>query len=242
MNAVLTDKLRIDRELSIGALYETFAPYLSTERIGGCDCCHTENEIRLLSGALKTIPIGILEEFGFSAMLTWGDVRDFKRILPRLYEHLAWSKEIRFAGGMIGKLKNADWKTWPEPEQIAIKQYLSALFLSAISMEDGWLDTKEIYLGLKECEFDFIAPLNRELDSAPFETFSSSIANLILSVGYKLMEEIQSGARIDRRLIDWLVEDRIAFRLERTYDLLADDSEFAKQLLSALEMIEWLRL
>ncbi len=51
-----------------------------------------------------------------------------------------------------------------------------------------------------------------------------------------------AAIRIDRRLIDWLVEDRIAFRLERTYDMLADDSAFARQLLSALEMIEWLRL
>lgn len=78
-----------------------------------------------------------LRKYAFKAMTTWGDEKDFKYFVPRLFE--IGAEELLYGGGelqleaLFGKLDCACLKEWPVEEQEAVNDYLFCL----------WRDTLE---------------------------------------------------------------------------------------------------
>ncbi len=75
---------------SVERLYQVFAKYPLREDTGMCPCCHDpEDRKRLHAKPLRELSPEDLEPYTWSALLTWGDVEDFKHFLPRLFETIS---------------------------------------------------------------------------------------------------------------------------------------------------------
>jgi len=139
---------------AIEALYATFnAP--PPPVIEGCPCCIEKRGVDvLLTTPLRKLTPDQLWGYVSGAFLTVGDQRDYRYLLPRIFELSA------DRGGVpgdieviIGKLKRAQWRSWPDHQQEVITEVLDAWFTSAVIAgaaypEDdyGW-----IYAG-EECD------------------------------------------------------------------------------------------
>lgn len=130
------------------ALYETFARYSPPRALEGCPCCVDPAESDALARAdLRSLDVDDLDHYALKAISTWGDVVHFKHFLPRLFE-LLWRDPDAFMGNesLLGKLAEAAWTTWPQPETRAVASYLEQLWHAVLSRmpedeTDGRADT-----------------------------------------------------------------------------------------------------
>jgi hypothetical protein len=124
---------------AIAALYETFSCYHLRERISACTHCHGSADDQLLhSKKLRDLGIGELHHYIWDAMTTWGDDYDFRHFLPRILELYAIEDSLKsdriYPEVALGKLHYAKWSKWPTDEQVAVKEFLLALWESKISV------------------------------------------------------------------------------------------------------------
>src|SRR5438045_109945 len=72
---------------AIERLYEAFRHYPLRPEIEYCTHCITpEQAQRIYARPLRALTMHDLMSYACSAMGTWGDVRDFKHFLPRIFE------------------------------------------------------------------------------------------------------------------------------------------------------------
>jgi hypothetical protein len=116
-------------------LYEIFARYPPPALIECClcGCTKPDETAHLVAVPLRNISFADLSDYCFSAITTQGLVDDFRYLLPRILEGIAeqpfgCNPEILF-----GKLKCADWLTWSEDEIAAVRDYLRALWRTALN-------------------------------------------------------------------------------------------------------------
>ncbi len=120
---------------ALDGLYTTFAAYPFRPEMPCCPCCVDRDKIR----AVGQLPLRQLDEdrlmpLASHLLTTWGEVDDFRHVLPRLFElsttHvLTWpSIEIVF-----GKLPYAEWTTWPDAEQRAMTNFVQAWWAMELS-------------------------------------------------------------------------------------------------------------
>ncbi len=112
-------------------LYRVFKPYRLGDDFTGCDHCVAESESqRLASIPLRDLTVRDVNRYAFKAMTTWGTERHFKHFLPRLLE-LAYHDYLAFdfPEVLLGKLADANWRTWPDPEPDVIQRFLEAFWL-----------------------------------------------------------------------------------------------------------------
>ncbi len=129
----------------IDQLYTTFEKYtiLSDLRGRSCECCVSDEEIRLLlSKRLKDLDDDDIGHFLRSAITTYGDLNDFKHFLPRILE-LMKNPDSEVFGDFLTfeKLNYSDWKTWNKNEVIVIENFFVALWIEIISKEDSSFGT-----------------------------------------------------------------------------------------------------
>lgn len=118
---------------TIEALYETFAAYPLKSSIEGCPCCVSgSDKDKLHTAALRDLTSDNLSRYSNKAMTTWGDTDDFRHFLPRILELVA---EGKFDPAALRKLNYGEWKTWPENEQAAVKDFLLAWWQAQIQNE-----------------------------------------------------------------------------------------------------------
>jgi hypothetical protein len=149
LNEIELLNMKANRALNdaIEKLYKVFSRYPLRKHVEGCPCCvHEEDKLALESKPLRELTAAELGRYSFKAMTTWGDKDDFRHFLPRISEllvsetGLGWDEEV-----ILGKLALAEWKDWPEQEQIDVRDFLHAgwnslLLQSEPSIEpDGWL-------------------------------------------------------------------------------------------------------
>lgn len=118
-------KLENEISLAVERLYEVFLPYKRRDKVEGCTCCVSEEQVRkLCSVPLRKITSENFTTYPFKAMTTWGDTLDFKHFLPRILE-LAFKNEINYGiDEIIQKMVYADWVNWRQEERQAIEDFL----------------------------------------------------------------------------------------------------------------------
>ncbi len=137
---------------SIEELYQVFsaeAPPL----IEGCPCCiDTRNVDVLLSNPLRELNGDQLWRYITGAYLTLGDDRDFRYLMPRIFELAAVDPfAVPDTEIVLGKLAPARWETWKTSEKEAILEFIDAWFSAALEQdlvpgENGWIDQTETIL------------------------------------------------------------------------------------------------
>lgn len=146
---------------NIKTLYEVFKPYtiLDNLRDRSCDCCVTNNDIKLLlSKQLKDLSKDDLGHFFRKAITTFGDVNDFKHFLPRILELMINHKCVIDDFIDFEKLNYCEWLNWKINEIEVMKEFFKNLLNTAL---DKNLDTIDncILLNLKHNDFDELSKI-----------------------------------------------------------------------------------
>lgn len=106
-------------------LYRTFGGYRIGDDFTGCECCvGPEHSARLAAPPVRTLTYDDLKFYSQKAISTWGNVRHFKHFLPRLLElSIEHRDDFMDLAVVFGKLKYADFDSWPQIEQDAVNQF-----------------------------------------------------------------------------------------------------------------------
>jgi hypothetical protein len=132
---------------AVEKLYQVFSTYPLNLEMDHCPhCVFFEDIERITNRPLRELSAQDLEEYSRKAMTTWGDNRDFRHFLPRLFELLPHPSEALLDPETIfGKLNYGEWSEWPEEERKAIIEYCDKLWRYVLSSR-GPIDPVEDYL------------------------------------------------------------------------------------------------
>lgn len=142
---VLDDQLaRNELEAAIEDLYRVFAVPVPPV-IEGCPCCiDTRGVDVLLTTPLRGLSGGHLWRYVTGAFLTVGGERDFRYLLPRIFELAAIAQyELPDCEIVLSKLARAEWQNWRDVERTAIERFIHAWLGYALeedlkNIADGW--------------------------------------------------------------------------------------------------------
>lgn len=133
-------------EAIIEQLYSVFSKYplAGGLRERSCDCCVTDEEIRILATIpLRELSHKELRSFMIDAISTFGDVEDYKHFLPRILELMVDSEsDFIFDFICYEKLNYSEWETWDFNEINAILFYFLELWKKIINDENS--TTKQV--------------------------------------------------------------------------------------------------
>ena len=121
--------------------------------IKGCPCCIDTRKVDvLLSNPLRELNGDQLWRYITGAYLTVGGDRDFRYLMPRIFELAAVGPfGVPDTEIVLGKLALARWESWKVTEKEAILEFIDAWFSAALEQEllhaeDGWTDQTEAIL------------------------------------------------------------------------------------------------
>ena len=102
---------------------------------------------RLASRPLRELQPQDVQAYARHALTTWGDDREFRHYLPRLFELLTEGPHCLDVELLIGKL-DPEWTTWPEDERSALLRFLDALWDWALETYPDKIAARDILRGL----------------------------------------------------------------------------------------------
>ena len=117
-------------EQAIERLYTTFSRYPRPAKIECCPCGCTKPDAtaHLVAVPLRELRFSELEDYCFSGLTTQGTDDDFRYLLPRLFQGIAFENCLCNPEILFGKLRYAKWTGWSHDEVASIKEYLRALW------------------------------------------------------------------------------------------------------------------
>ena len=129
---------------AVNALYREFdAP--APDVIEGCPCCiDTRGTDALLNTPLRQISGEAIWRYVTGAFFTVGSERDFRYLMPRIFELGALSpNDVPEQEIILNKLRLANWQAWKPTERASVDEFLDAWFDYALAqdiseVEDGW--------------------------------------------------------------------------------------------------------
>jgi hypothetical protein len=153
---------------AIARLYEMTSDERPDGPVDGCTHCKSKADMELLGSIEReTAPRWLMDDFGFSAMLTWGSERDFRWFLPRILELLADHPGMATGPEIIAsRLHMAGLDEWPDDEQEVVRDAFVALW--HLWLDGGrpwrrpwrrrgawcWLHPRDILLAAGDIEVD----------------------------------------------------------------------------------------
>jgi hypothetical protein len=119
---------------AIEELYQVFSRYGKPRAIEVCPCgCTRTDAIKgLLDKPLVDLSLEDLARYSTHAMTTAGTEADFKYFLPRLLDRITVEQYFYPAEFVFGKLRYANWSSWPQDEQSTVREFLHALWSRVI--------------------------------------------------------------------------------------------------------------
>jgi hypothetical protein len=124
-------------EGAIDAVYAAFAAP-KPRVIEGCPCCSDKrNTDILLSKPLRELTGEDLWPYVSGVFLTIGDMRDYRYLLPRIFEiAIVDPGSCPNIEIVLGKLKLATWRSWSAGERTSIETLLDAWFDAVLAQAE----------------------------------------------------------------------------------------------------------
>lgn len=124
-------------EMALTDLSEVLAVYPFRSDMPVCSHCITEDDRRNLSRQPAHLPGPTIDRFVAKSMVTWGEVPDFKRVLPEILTRTT-NGQLSVPEGLIGaRLRRAGWHDWPAAEAPAVRRTLRAAWLATLAQGPG---------------------------------------------------------------------------------------------------------
>lgn len=131
---------------ALEAVYRTFE-MRPPAAIHGCPCCiATRGTDVLLTTPLRQITGQALWQYVSGALLTVGDLHDFRYLLPRILDvSVNDPGNAHYPEVVLGKLSLAYWRTWAADEQRAVEEFIDAWLERAFKTDlasgaDDWIN------------------------------------------------------------------------------------------------------
>lgn len=200
-------------EETINNLYTVFSQYIveGNLRVRSCDCCVSDNEIRLLlSKPLKELTAEDIYHFMTSAVTTYGAVKDYKHFLPRILELMIYQNDVVDDFFIYEKLNYCQWLSWNIEEVKAIKLFFENLLIDALSKDSDNVNdfiyiNHCISLNLKYNDFERLSKILLKTDSKIF----------IKSVIYTIVDDYYE--KVDVRLTNLYSSEKILKKIEELF-------------------------
>lgn len=234
-------------EDAVGHLYSVFSEYPLRPDTGACSCCHEpEEELKLHSKPLRELTEDDLERYGYSALLTWGSVDDYKHFLPRLFEIASKTNGIDWIYKPIifAKLQHAEWWNWPENERNAVENYIHALWRWFLVDINCNLDPNDLLCGIAHALEDMTPFLIewRNSDLVGLHKLAKFVIDQAGTIVKKmhLSDGFWSSRRVQmRQIIDWLLEPATKDVLENTF-LESTSNPLLDDIATGADWLNWL--
>ena len=124
-------------DIAIDEMYKTFSKYPLKSTIDGCPCCVSDSDKATLhSKELRKLEDDDISYYAFKAMTTFGDLEDFKHLLPRIFELSAKHQLGVNTFVIIGKLEYGNWENWDKEEKETIYNFLNSWWKYEINNND----------------------------------------------------------------------------------------------------------
>jgi hypothetical protein len=231
---------------AIDNLYATFAHCRIVDDFTGCDCCvGPEHSAKLATPPLRELTYADLERYSRKAISTWGNVRHFKHFLPRLLElSIDHRDDFLDLAVVFGKLKYAQFDSWPQQEQNAVNRYFDEYW--EYQLDDPVVGAFEDSIDTVLCSLaNALSSVQRFLDAwiaKPTENAKRHFAAFILNNDDTLLKKARlSNAFWDTtgqphtEVVNWLGSDAVYRILIGPEDpVLVDDFEYAWPQLMAI--------
>jgi hypothetical protein len=152
-------------QIAVENSYAVFAPYISLPVDKGSPITVTDKmRLPLETQALRELTKEDLDIFVFKALTTWGNEDDLRHFLPRILELTANQAFWTWLGlyQFFHKFKLANWKMWPQEEQVAIEVYCQALWRYILDLIPV---SENIFSSHTNC---FLVNLTEILDIQPY--------------------------------------------------------------------------
>ncbi len=228
-------------QIAISNLYQVFSSYSSQQPVYGCPHCISKEDANLLAGALQSIETHVLADYAGSAITTWGDVDDFKRFLPRLFELGSFDKSFGADQEiLLSKLSYGKWKEWSDVEQDAVECYLKALIRYTL-LEQTFLRTTEIIDGASRSGFDVVSALTSIVREDPSLQSTIALCDLIESLYQRLLNHDRGGQHTYSKIRKWLLSQEITERLENVFFEEMERPATAAKISHAVDLISFIR-
>lgn len=234
---------------AVARLYEAFSRYPLRSTTSPCLHCHSpDEETALRERPLRDLSVESLRGFAADAMMTWGDVLDFKHFLPRIFEIVAtgdfnWPDlPIVFA-----HLTRGEWRTWPESERIACETYLMAKWHATLFEFPAVHDADEVLCAFGQCSEDLGTYL-QAWTIADGEPPVRHLAAFLWDNGQSLIEgrglrnAFWSGDKHKQQVQvrEWLRDPSLVQHVEKVF-FKASSPEIENQLSTAITLLEALQ-
>ncbi|MFD2247665.1 hypothetical protein [Pontibacter ruber] len=173
---------------------------------------------------------------------TWGELKDFKHFLPRIFELIA-----RYESGeteawiAFEKLNYTDWKNWKASEYEALLCYLNSLWVQLINEQDTaalW-NFDELFSSIAKVHPSFRWILKQWEDSQN-ATSILRFCNFIEDNATELirrnsLKQFRDNPKLTFEFINW-AKSKMLPRLEEVFSS-SDNEELLVKILSAVETI-----
>lgn len=230
---------------AIENLYVTFARYPLRAEIPFCDHCHDEGEI----AALRSVPLRKLaaRELGhvaFDLVTTFGELPDYKHLLPRVLELMAAKDPDPGFEPWVqaGKLAHTHWRTWPLPEQAAVEAFWRALFRNRLA--SPWATSvfdyrpDDVLAAMARADLDITAELAHwDADTSASATLWLAAVIADLGQGAELALHWAELSAAAAQFRDFLLDAEKPLRLQEAFHHATNADQ--QQLLSDAEQLAW---
>lgn len=226
---------------AIAALYETFDKYAGTGPVNGCACCTDPKDWQLLGGQTSQVPTAVLSRFAFSAMLTWGDLDDFKRFLPRLLELVALAPDsIMDIAQLIEKLEYGHWLDWPYNEQAAVEKYFKSLLFYAGTAGPDYVAFSEVVNGATTIGIDVTSALTTTVAMDGSLNSTLALCSLIENWASGFSSKERAKNKRYAPLLAWLLSSAVKEQIESAFYNNMENDEVAEKLSCAMAYLKTL--
>ena len=238
-------KIKMTNELEIATenLYKTFSKYPFKSTIEGCPCCVTDSDKSTLhSKQLRELEDEDLSRYAFKAMSTWGDVKDYKHYLPRIFELTARRELIVDTFVTLQKLEDGKWKEWDANEKSTIIKFLKEWWKYDIN-NASYFDS-EILIELHNKINDFPSMLmdwDLDIETQGFKNYIELIENHYYELAdrnltFKMLTDVQV-----KYFKTW-IETNSKKLEEGFFKYETEDKKLSERISNSLYMIERLNL
>jgi hypothetical protein len=216
---------------AIAGLYAVFGRY-PLRAIEACPCCASSEDVSRLSRLpLRQLSNAHLSPYAAKALTTWGDERDFKHFLPRLFELAVdadtWPLDLPH---LAVKLRYAEWSVWPESERAAIAELYSAALEAAIHATPPSRDLSEM--------LDSVEPLGIDSGAMLDATFQAMHGAALSALVQLAERSLGLPKRPLRSWSAWLRSDALRARVQQATVSAADaDREQLAYLITLLDSL-----
>ncbi len=235
---------------SIKDLYKTFEPY-NARNLTGCTCCVDPRDSTFLALAdLSSLSARELDNYSRKALTTWGEEKDFKHFIPRLFEIVSANPDaFTSLEVLFGKLRLCRWLSWPDPERKAVDNYLKAFWRNSLRNDPENVDIDTVICaigGVRDSLKDFLDTWGEMTDPNAYRHLARFIllnADDVLCKNRLVNSFWEEHVDVAEEVMEWLLSSRAFEILSEGKQYLTGefvDGQALTDSVSALsEMILW---